>query len=67
MTLHNWPPQSVEAQLRGDFRLRNETFKPGDDGGFIDVVDVSPNRTALPAIAVHFSPTRAATQHPQQP
>ena len=51
MTLHNWPPQSVEAQLRGDFRLRNETFKPGDDGGFIDVVDVSPNRTALPAIA----------------
>jgi hypothetical protein len=62
--LHTWPSHPSEAQLRGDFWLRNKTFKPGDKGGYVEAVDVYPNRTLLPAIAVHFSPTRSASQQP---
>jgi hypothetical protein len=31
--LHTWPSHPSEAQLRGDFWLRNKTFKPGDKRG----------------------------------
>jgi hypothetical protein len=62
--LHTWPSQSIEAQLRGDFWLRKNVFRSGNGGGFT-VVNLYPNRTLFPAIAVHFSPIHPALRQPK--
>jgi hypothetical protein len=63
--LHTWPSQQVEAHLVGNFWLHNNVFKPEASGGFVDAVDVSPNRTMLPnSIGIHFSPARSNAAAP---
>jgi len=67
--LHTWPTKSMEAQLRGDFWFHDNVFKPRTGGGFTEAVNVYPNHTLFPAVAVHFSPTHHAEQesHPRRP
>jgi hypothetical protein len=62
VTLHTWPSQPIEAQLRGDFWLRKNLFRPQNGGGFTEAVNLYPNRTTFPALVVHFSPTRSVQQ-----
>jgi hypothetical protein len=55
--LHTWPSQAMDAVLRGDFRVRRNVFKPEEHGGFVDSLDLCPNRATLPsAVEVHFFP-----------
>ena len=61
--LHTWPTEPMDAQLRGDFWLHDNVFKPQVCGGFTEAVNVYPNHTLFPALAVHFSPIR----QPQKP
>lgn len=67
--LHTWPTKPIEAQLRGDFWFHDNVFKPQIAGVFTEAVNVYPNHTLFPAVAVHFSPTHHATQEsdPQKP
>jgi hypothetical protein len=65
--LHTWPTQPMEAQLRGDFWFHNNVFKPQIGGGFTEAVNVYPNHTLFPAVAVHFSPTHHAAQPSDPP
>ena len=67
VNLHTWPSQATEGQLRGDFWLRKNVFRPQNGGSFTEVVNVYPNRTTLPAVAIHFSPTRTVHQQTQPP
>jgi len=60
--LHTWPTKPVEARLRGDFWFHDNVFKPRLGGGFTESLNVYPNHTLFPAVAVHFSPTHHATQ-----
>jgi hypothetical protein len=60
--LHTWPSKPMDAQLRGDFWFSDNVFNPQIAGGFTDVVNVYPNHTVSPAVAVHFSPTHRAAQ-----
>jgi hypothetical protein len=64
--LHTWPTKPVEAQLQGDFWFHDNVFKPQLAGGFTEAVNVYPNHTLFPAVALHFSPTHNAAQesHP---
>jgi hypothetical protein len=64
--LHTWPSKPMEAQLRGDFWLRKNVFKPHDGSEFTEAVNVYPNHTALPTVTVDFSPTRS-TQRQSDP
>jgi len=64
--LHTWPSQAVDAVLRGDFRVQRNVFKPEEKGGFVDSLDLCPNRTTLPStVAVHFSPIHVVASSPQ--
>jgi hypothetical protein len=57
--LHTWPSQAMDAVLRGDFRVRRNVFKPEEHGGFVDSLDLCPNRATLPsAVEVHFFPIK---------
>ena len=57
--LHTWPSEPVDLRLSGDFWLHSNVFKPEESGGFVDSLDLCPNRTTLPStVEVHFSPTR---------
>jgi len=69
LKLHTWPTEPMQAQLRGDFWINDNVFKPQVGGGFTEAVNVYPNHTHFPAVAVHFSPTRHAAQEsdPQKP
>jgi len=59
--LHTWPSEPVDLRLSGDFWVHKNVFKPEKRGGFVDFLDLCPNRTTLPStIEVHFSPTRTA-------
>jgi hypothetical protein len=60
--LHTWPTKPIEAQLRGDFWFHDNVFKPQTGGAFTEAVNVYPNHTLFPAVAIHFSPTHHATQ-----
>jgi hypothetical protein len=63
--LHTWPSQPVDAVLRGDFRVRRNVFKPDEHGGFIDSLDLCPNRATLPnAVEVHFLPIHLGVPSP---
>jgi hypothetical protein len=55
--LRAWPSKPTKAQLKGDFWLRKNVFKPQNGGGFTETVNLYPHRTLLPAVSVHFSPT----------
>jgi hypothetical protein len=63
--LHTWPTKTMDAQLRGDFWFHDNVFKPQIGGGFTEAVNVYPNHTLFPAVAVHFSPTHHAAQGSQ--
>ena len=67
--LHTWPTKPIEAQLRGDFWFHDNVFRPQTGGAFTEAVNVYPNHTLFPAVAIHFSPTHHATQEsaPQKP
>ena len=66
LKLHTWPSQPVEAQLRGDFWLHKNVYKPHEGGGFTEAVNDYPNHTTLPStITVRFSPTDSASQQSQ--
>jgi len=67
--LQTWPMNAMQAQLRGDFWYHDNVFKPRIGGSFTEAVNVYPNHTLLPAVAVHFSPTNRVEQtfHPQGP
>ncbi len=66
--LHTWPSEPVDLRLSGDFWLHRNVFRPEESGGFVDSLDLCPNRTTLPsAVVVHFSPTRTAQQNPLEP
>ncbi|MFZ0317659.1 MAG: hypothetical protein WAL56_00925 [Candidatus Sulfotelmatobacter sp.] len=65
--LHTWPSQPVEAQLQGNFWLHKNIFKPQNGGAFTETGNIYPNHTVLPAVAVHFSPTRATPQRSDAP
>jgi hypothetical protein len=60
--LHTWPSKPMEARLRGDFWFHDNVFKPQIGGSFTEAVNVYPNHTVLPAVAVHFSPSHHAAQ-----
>jgi hypothetical protein len=60
--LHTWPTIPTEAQLRGNFWLHDNVFKPQNCGGFTEAVNIYTNHTLFPALAVHYSPTRRAAQ-----
>jgi hypothetical protein len=60
--LHTWPSIPTEAQLRGDFWLHHNVFKPLVCGGFTEAVNIYPNHTLFPGLAVTFSPTRRTAQ-----
>jgi hypothetical protein len=62
--LHTWPTVPTEGQLRGDFWLRDNVFKPQICGGFTEGLNVYPNHTLFPAAAVRFSPTRHVAKEP---
>lgn len=64
--LHTWPSQAVEAQLRGDFWLRKNVYKPHDGGALSEAVNDYPNHTILaPIVTVRFSPTHSASKQAQ--
>ena len=65
LKLHTWPTKPVEAQLRGDFWFHENVFKPQIGGSFTQAVNVCPNHTLFPAVAIHFSPTHYAGQESQ--
>jgi hypothetical protein len=65
--LHTWPSQPMEAQLQPDFWLHDNTFKPRIGGGFTEAVNIYPNHTLFPVVAIHFSPTHHAVQEPHSP
>src|ERR1700674_3178179 len=67
--LHTWPTKPIEAQLRGDFGVHDNVCKPQTGGAFTEAVNVYPNHTVFPAVAVHFSPTHHAAQEsdPKKP
>ena len=68
LKLHTWPSQPVEAQLRGDFWIHKNVYKPREGGAFTDVVNDYPNHSLLaPAVSVHFSPTHSASKQAQPP
>ena len=55
--LHTWPSQSLDATLSGDFQVHKNVFKPEENGGFVDSLDLCPNRaTLVQTVLVHFSP-----------
>ncbi len=62
--LHTWPTKPIEAQLRGDFWFHDNVFKPQTGGFLTEAVNVYPNHTIFPAVAVHFSPTHRTIQEP---
>jgi len=63
--LQTWPTKPMEAQLRGDFWFHDNVFKPQSGDGFTEAVNVYPNHTLFPTVAIHFSPTRHAAQESQ--
>ena len=66
--LHTWPSEPVYLRLSGDFWLHRNVFRPEKRGGFVDFLDLCPNRTTLPStVEVHFSPTRNAQIAPSFP
>ena len=70
LKLHTWPSQPVEAQLRGDFWLHKNAYRPHQGGAFTEAVNDYPNHTALAsAVTVRFSPTHSASgqAHPSKP
>jgi hypothetical protein len=46
--------EPVTAFFRGDFWLRNNTFKPVPGGGFTEAHNLYPNTTSTPVIALHL-------------
>jgi hypothetical protein len=63
LKLHTWPSQPVEAQLRGDFWLHKNVYKPHEGGAFIEAVNDYPNHTTFPStVTIRFSPTHSAAQ-----
>jgi hypothetical protein len=69
LKLHTWPSKPMDANLQPDFWFHNNTFKPRIGGGFTEAVNIYPNHTPFPVMAIHFSPTHHAAQdpHPQKP
>jgi hypothetical protein len=65
--LHTWPTKPTEAQLRGDFWFHDNVFKPQIGGGFTAAVNVYPNHTPFPPVAVNFSPTHHPAQESDAP
>ena len=66
LKLHTWPSQPVEAQLRGDFWLHKNVYKPHEGAAFTEVVNDYPNHTTLASpVTVRFSPTHSASQQSQ--
>jgi len=67
--LHTWPSQPMEAQLQPDFWLHDNTVEPRIGGGFTAAVNIYPNHTLFPVVAIHFSPTHHAVQesHSSEP
>lgn len=65
--LHTWPTTPIEGQLMGDFWFHDNVFKPKIGGSFTDALNVDPNHTLFPSVAVHFSPTRHATNGSHAP
>lgn len=64
--LHTWPSQALDAVLRGDFRMHKNVFEPEEQGGFINALDLCPNRATLPsAVKVHFSPIHVGARSVQ--
>jgi hypothetical protein len=64
--LHTWPSQAVDAVLRSDFRMHRNVFKLEEQGGFVDSLDLCPNRTTLPnAVEVHFLPIHVGARPPE--
>jgi hypothetical protein len=54
------------AQLRGEFWLRENTFTPHTGGGFTTIVNLTPNVTPTPTVAVRFLP-QSGKQGQSQP
>jgi hypothetical protein len=66
--LHTWPSQALDAFLRGDFRVHKNVFRPEENGGFIDSLDLCPDRAPLPnTVAVRFAPIHLIAQQSQAP
>ncbi len=61
LKLHTWPSQPLEAQLRGDFWLHKNVYKPDEGGAFTEAVNDYPNHTIIAStVTVRFSPTHSA-------
>jgi hypothetical protein len=52
--LNAWPLETVSALFRGDFWLRRNTFRPHPGGEFTETINLCPNTTPTPSIAVHL-------------
>jgi hypothetical protein len=52
--LHTRPLEPVAALFRGDFWLRRNTFHPHPGGEYTETVNLCPNSTPTPSIAVHL-------------
>jgi hypothetical protein len=54
VNLRACPPRPVTTAFRGDFWLRNNTFRPTPGGQFTEVRNLYPNATSTPAVAVRL-------------
>jgi hypothetical protein len=66
LKLHTWPSQPGEAQLRGDFWLHKNVYKPHEGGAFTEAVNDYPNHTTFPStVTIRFSATHSAALQAQ--
>jgi hypothetical protein len=54
VNLHACPPKPVTEGFRGEFWLRQNTFRPTPGGQFTEVRNLYPNATSTPAVAVRL-------------
>jgi len=64
--LLTWSSEPVSARFRGDFWLRKNTFHPHPGGQFIEALNLYPNDTPTPFMAVRLFPP-AGSKLPKQP
>jgi hypothetical protein len=55
VTLNACPRKPVTVAFRGDFWLRDNTFKPAPGGEFTETRNLYPNTTITPPVAVRFA------------
>jgi hypothetical protein len=63
--LRTWPSEPVSTRFRGDFWLRKNTFHPHAGGQFIEALNLYPNATRTPYVAVRLLPLPGSEKQKQ--